>query len=253
MAQRTGTYTYGDALNIISRQISRAVEDDVAATIANLATNLIWTRYDWRETISKLPPFYLIPGEQDHGAPTVTIPNDFFGLRKASLIRNTTIPVMRQPITPIRDLELTHFKFLPHAIGYVPASKAFRLFPRVPDNLGAPDYMVEGEYKIRPPKIQAGSLASTTLPFDDVYYQVWIESMKWAGMMMSGDQRAGEVGFQNGQKTYSGQLSKAIASLDEMARNEGLELNDPVIKPSEPLVTSGAWYPSIWGVGVGRW
>lgn len=249
MAQRTSTYTYGDVLSIAGKVTTRPVEDAHAQFIANAANNLIWMRYDWRETIATLPPFFLIPDEQDHGAPQVSIPTDFFGLRTAWIQRNLSAPPTRIRLAIIKNLEVTHVRSLPNAITYNSAADAFRVFPRVPPNIGSPDYMVCGEYKIRPTKVTATTLATTTLPFDDVYFQVWVDVMKWAILNFGGDPRAGEVSVQNGQTIYTGQLARAIAAIDEMATHEGLELGDPVIAPAEPLITPSGIGGGPWGFG----
>lgn len=249
MAIRTPTIYYADVLSIVSRHMGRMIEDSNAAYLCNVATNKIWTQYDWRESLATLPPFYLIPGEQDHGTPAASVPSDFMGLRKAFLVHLTGSIPTYTPITPVRDLEVTHVRDLPHAIGYVPAVSAFRVFPRVPSGISAPNYAISGEYKKRPVKVSANSLASTLLPFDDIYVQVMVEAVKWAALNSAGDPRAGEVGMQRGVPVFSGQLAKMLAAIEEMAQNEGLEGGDPIVKPAEPLVTpSMGW----WGGGVWR-
>lgn len=173
------------------------------------------------------------------------------GLREARLLRASTVPPFRQPLQIIKDLELTHVRYIPHAINFIPASKAFRVYPRVPENIGSPDYMVEGEYKIKPAKITAANLANTLLPFDDIYFQVWVEVMKWQAFVLDNDPRAGAITVANGQTTYTGQAAVAQQKLEEMASNEGLELGDPVIAPAEPLVTNGPYRPNMFGIGFG--
>jgi hypothetical protein len=116
MSERLGTFTYGDALLTACKGISRQIQDDYGQVIVNIALYDIWMKYDWRESTAVLPPFYLIPNEQDHGAPAVAVPGDFFGLRWANIRRSSTIPPMRQPLQIIRDLVLTHIRYIPHAI-----------------------------------------------------------------------------------------------------------------------------------------
>src|SRR5690348_7316461 len=118
MSQRTATYTWSDVLNHIQRKSSRGNQDDMGVFIANRTINWVWDKYDWRESLATLPPFYLVPNEQDFGAPAVTIPSDFYGLRTANLVRATNIPPFRYPLKIIKDLDITHVRYLPHAIGY---------------------------------------------------------------------------------------------------------------------------------------
>lgn len=251
MAERTATLTYGDALSVATKQLSRGIQDDFGHLICNLSVNDIWMKYDWRESLAVLPPFYLIPNEQDHGAPAAAVPPDFFGLRWAEIVRQSTVPPMRQELQVIRDLKLTHIRYIPHAICYEPSKNCFRLFNRVPENIGNPEYMIEGKYKIRPTKITAANITTAFLPFDDTYFHVWVEMMKYHGMNILGDPRAGEVSYANGTFTYSGQCAKAHMALDAMAGTEGLELGDPVIAPNEPLVTNGPYRPNMFGIGFG--
>jgi len=251
MSVRTATYTYGDVMNVVGKSATnRANEDDLAAFICNVGTNLLWQRYDWRESISTLPPFYLIPDEQDHGAPAVIVPTNFWGLRKVWLMKNATTPPYKQDMTILKDLALTHVRYLPQSISYNSASRSFRVFPRVPPSIGAPDYCVSGEYKIKPTKITAANIASTLLPFDDVYFQTWVEVLKWASLNIAGDPRAGDVNYTNGQKVASGQLAKAYAAIDEMARTENLEGGDVTISPSEPLINMNRLWPAGLGWGM---
>lgn len=228
------TYSYGELLRMISQDIPRNQSDDQAALLLNKATNFIWKRYDWREYIVNLNPFYLIPNEQDHGAPAVAIPSDFTGLRSAYLVHLTSTPPERTPLTVKNFLDLTQSRYIPNSIAYRPETASFRVLPRVPENMGAPDWLIEGTYKKRPVKVVPGSLFSVTLPIDDAYIEVWTEVMKHVA-----------------NPKDPGQMQLAYMSVDEMASNEGLELGEPTIAPSEPLISGfggGFSYP-----GWGQW
>lgn len=241
------TYKFEDVVNVISRLIPRIVESDSAAVMCNVAIYEIWKRYDWRESLKVLPAFYLIPGRQDHGAPAVAVPSDMFGLRQAYLVRLNSNPVYRQALAPIKDLGLTYVKALPTAIGYNPATLAWRVHPRVPDNIGTPDWCIQGEYKKRPTAVTSSTLSSTFLPFDDVHFNSLVEVFKWAGWSMSGDQRAG--GVQG--NAMVGQLALAHAAIEMMAQTEDLELGNVTIAPSEALAPTSKYvsnYGRIFGV-----
>jgi hypothetical protein len=241
MALRTPSYTYGDAFSSIQRQYPRVIEDSNAALIANMATDMIWHRYDWKQSIKTLPPFYLVPNEQDHYYPAAVVPSDFYGLRKANLCRTQSEPPAHYPLSIIRDLELTHQRALPSSICFDRAQSAFRVFPRVPNNIGAPDYVIEGEYKCFAPKVSAAGLMATIIPFDDTYIRVMLESLKWAALNLAGDPRAGEVGYEMGSTKFTGQMGKMMAAIDDMAGKEGLELGDQVIRPAEPLIGASSY------------
>jgi len=216
--------------------LPRIVEDDQAAFLCNEATLEIWTAYDWREAIVQLPSFYLVPNEQDHGPPSVAVPSDFLGLRMAYLVRLTSSPPTRNELLVMRDVRMTQVRALPHAIGFEPVRKSFRLYHRVPPNIGASDYLIDGEYKKRPTKITSTNTANTDLPFDDIYFGVMVEALKWAAWKAAGDQRAGQIQVQKGGGTVlTGQRAVMQERIDWMAANEGLELGDPQLAPSEPI------------------
>lgn len=241
------TYKYADALSIVGRQLNRNVEDEYGAAIVNTATNLIWMAYDWRETLSSLPPFYLIPDEQDHGPPAVSVPADFYGLRLATLLLLNSDPPSRFDLIVMQDARETHVRALPHAVSYERARRAFRLFPRVPSNITASTYLVQGTYKRRPLKVLASQLPSAILPFDDIYFDVWVEALKWAAWQVAGDPRAGGVIHVKGQGSqYNGQIALCLDRIAGMAASEGLELGAPILAPREPLTgpTGSSYSPN---------
>jgi hypothetical protein len=237
------TYTYADALNFVRTQVPATTEDQKAATICNIGTNLIWNAFDWRETIEVLPPFWLTSWTQDYGAPLVVVPSDFLGLRTAQLTDISSVPPAKYPLKVLKFLEPTHMKALPHAISYEPSVNSFRLFPRVPSGIGPARFKIDGTYKKRPTLVTAANYTSTNLPFDDLYFQVWLEVLRWAAMSATGNERAGAaVKNPNGGVHYSGQLGTAMAMINAMADNEGFNLGDTTVAPSEGLSSGG----SVW-------
>jgi hypothetical protein len=243
------TYYMNEALTVATRQLSRNVEDELAVYIANLAQNVIWTKYDWRETISQLPPFYLIPNEQEYGPPSAIIPADLLGLRQGYLVNTSSAPSRREELKVRHDIRLTNVPSLPSLWGYEASTKRIRLFPRTPSGIGATDWIVDGTYKIRPPKIAAGALQSTLIPWDDLYLSVFVAALKWAAYDAAGDKRAGDVQYVGGRAVYTGQLATMHALIDEMASNEGLNQGDPAIAPSESLVYPGGYGSVFTGLG----
>ncbi len=231
------THTYSDALSVVQRYVNSNVMDNHAAMICNIATNKIWHQYDWRESLAQFPPFYLIPMEQDFGAPTAAVPPDFIGLREVFLVRRSVQPPYREPIQVKNTIELTHIRGLPSHISYEASLNKFRLFPRVPDSCGATDYQIDGTYKKRPTKITNDIIPSTLLPFDDIYINTMVQALKWAALDLAGDPRAGTVQMQAGNAVHTGQLALFLDSLDQMAIHEGLNLGDTYRFPSEALVS----------------
>jgi len=230
------TYTFDDVLRMVGRFVPRNVITDSGADICNLAQNHIWHKYDWRESLKTLPPFYLIPNEQDVGPPFYTVPDDFAGLRKVDIVYMQSDPPTRRPLTVIKDLNVTHIRWFPHAINYNPDTKSFRVFTRMNENVGAPLWQIEGTYKTKTTRITPSTL-TTFIPTKDDLIEMWVEGIKWAAMNYAGDPKAGVIQSQGGQMIYQGQIATFMAAMEQMAQNEGLELGDPYIHPSEPLVT----------------
>lgn len=241
------TYTYQDVLNVIRHGISAAAEDRLGATICNVATSFIWNAYDFRETIDLLPPVFLIPNEQDLGKPFSAVPSDFNGLRQMYLVRLLSDPPVRMELKVVKDVRLTHVQALPHAVGYQPDRRSIRVFPRVPDNVGAPDFFIEGTYKKKPKMITANTLGDL-LPFDDQYFPVWIEVAKWAAWSLTNDSRAGGISINGDQRIYVGQAAVAKEAVDSMAKNEGLNEGDPTLAPDQPLIPIINFYPFRWTI-----
>lgn len=213
-----------DALNIANRAFGRPVEDDHAAFLANTAVAYMWKRYDWRQTIAALPPFYLIPLVQDYGAPFYAAPLDFSGLKTANLIQLSANPPAKKELRIIRNLREDHAQGFTRAIGYNPEQRAFRLFPRPPANIGASNYLVDGSYKKVAPVVTATSLQNTLIPWDDQYLNEFITALRWAALSTADDQRA------------ANKKAELDVLLEAMAANEGLDLGDQVVAPSSPLV-----------------
>lgn len=234
------THTYADALNFIRPQAPAVAEDQKAAMICNIGTNIIWNMYDWRETIERLPSFWLTPWEQDYGAPLVVVPSDFMGLRTATLVDMASNPAARWPMKVMKYLEPTHSLVLPKTIAYEPSIPGFRVFPRTPNGLGSGRFKVDGTYKKRPELVTASTYTALPLPFDDLYFQVWIEVLRWATFSATGNPNAGAATVSpSGQVVYSGQLGTAMAMINRMAANEGFNLGETTVAPSEPLSIGG--------------
>jgi hypothetical protein len=242
------TYKIADAMNIVSRQLGRQVEDDYAAHIANVAMNKIWLAYDWKETMALLPPFYLIPGEQMYGAPFYAVPTDYLGIRTAYVTRAFS-PTNKMELKFLADLRDTGVKGFPRNISYNSAARAFHLFPRMPEGYGATDWIVDGTYKKKPTKITAGALQTTSIPWDDLYFDVFVNALKWAAWDAAGDPRAGDIKYSGGNTILVGQVGKMYSLIDEMAEREGLNRGDPSIAPGSPLVIPDGYYGVFPGMG----
>ena len=217
------TQTYGDIITTISRKISRVTEEDFAALMLNLAIAEIWKRYDWRESLVELPGFWLSPKTQDYGSPLGAVPVDFEGLRTAQILQFTSAPARIIPIDVTKFLDKTNIEGCPSSISYNADTSSFRLWPNVPGSWGVPEYMVTGTYKKLPPRVLSSTYQGTTLPFDDKYYYVIVETALWKGYEL------------NGSPMEEKAILKSLSAIDEMARDQGLNDGDGSITPSSSL------------------
>ena len=242
------SYTFWDAAHAAEALTAKTVEFDLMSIGANMALNVYWPAYSWRESIADLAPWWVNPGKQDHGAPQIVVPADFFGLKKAywvDLMSGIQGVPYRRELKVLGDLEETWETTVPMSVCYLPARRSFRLLPRVPLSFGCPRYLVEGQYKRRPTVylldgstvnlIRSENVQSALLPSDDMYMQVWITLMQWAFLKLAGNEKAGGVGMQQGVKVYFGKYGEAIGALDEMAEAEAMALKAQPISPSEPI------------------
>lgn len=232
------TYTYAQALNAVTRNVPKVLEDQYSAIACNMAMSLIWDAADWRESVEMLPPFYLQPGDQDHGPPLAIVPDDFQGLRRAQIQDYTGRVYVDLAVS--QNLNECYVKTIPTAISYESNKKAFRLYPRVSNGYGAPTYMVTGTYKKKAVQITNSTL-NTLLPLDDKYFDVWIEAIRWAFFVLDGNQRAGALTIQDGRKVYTGQLATVMNLIDRAVGIQETNDGENRIHPARPLVFPRGW------------
>lgn len=231
-----GSKTYTDLINVVRGNLDVKNEDAKVAAICNIATELFWKSYDWRESLTELAPFWLIPNVQDYGAKVNAVPADFNGLRTARLVRVTTSPPTIFPdILISRDIRPTHTRAVPTQIGYSPAVQAFRIFNRAPETMGTGEWLVGGTYKKTAPQVTPNTLSTIKLFTDDRHFYAWVPVIKWA--------YAEIVGLPAG--AAAALLPAAMGAINAVASDEGFNLASPTIAPSEGLASG------IWNSGAG--
>jgi len=244
-------YTYHDVLSMIDSSVHRKTIETRGTTMVNLALHEIWDAYDWADTIADLPPFFLVPSTQDYPDSLYGVkPSDFLGFRQVRFVYLGADPPVKRAMGPQKHLELTENADFPHAISYQKSFDGFRVFPRPAENMGAPLYMVEGTYKKEPTIIATGAL-DTNLTFGDDFLTTWIEGLKWAGWVLSGDERAGQKIENQGTLQFSGQIGTFQAAIEMKAMEYGLNDGDVHVAPAEPLVALD-YAPFGWTGGPGR-
>jgi hypothetical protein len=226
-------YTYADVLNIVGRTLPKVVEDQYSAVACNLATKEIWDAADWPRTLTTLPPFYLIGGEQDHGPPQPLVPDDFQGLRRAQIqhIDGSVISDLHVAM----NLNEVWSVGMPNMISYECVKRGFRLHPRVPHGYEAPYYFVTGTYKKAPVQITNSTLQTELPLFDDSNLSMWLEALRYAYYKLSGSSSAGTVQIQNGRMAETGQLAVMRAEIRDVAAVEARNRGEQAIHPNKPL------------------
>ena len=198
--------------------------ETVWASIAQDASNYIWTAVPWRWTIGVLSPITLAAGVQEFTV--ASAPTDFLRLEQCYASDGTTL----RAITPISSLPgsatLTrqpNFVAISSITGSTPAQIRFdSLYPNLGMNT---THKFWAWYKKIAP-ILAGSLNTPgALVMDDDYYQIYEEWVLYYAYRYSDDQRAGGAQVTvspegKRQLAYTGQLAVAKAALEELRSQE---------------------------------
>lgn len=221
-----------EGLNAVASIVPRIAEDKAACIILNNAVYEIWRRYDWKEFGKILEPFWLISGVQDYPwAIPFTSENDntsyFWGLQKAHLVRVAPEPAEVYPLKVIRDLDLTHMRSIPHAIGWSKSRNSIRVYPCPIGGVDSPQFCVKGEYKVQPIKMNAAGLYGYTFPWDDIHFGTFCEVLKWKALEFTQSPAA------------DAQRQRALWMIDRMAEDEGVAEGDAVVAPASGLALGG--------------
>jgi len=232
------TWDYSDVISATAANYTKSLDQTTLEFAMNNAIKKMWLAYDWRGTVVKLPPFWLVPGEQDYGSPTYSIPSDFYGLRETYLVWVGSSPIpIRSYIPVVENLEKTSLQGAPGTICYRAAAQKFRVHPAPTLGMAAPNYLIDGTYKKRPCRWTRAALASRLL-WDDEYFDIFVQAYVWAVLRLSGQTKAAmeqDVIFK--QALYEG------------TQSENLELGEPSIHPGEALAINNNSYGGSWGVG----
>ncbi len=222
------TYTWSDLITYTSQSFPRLVADAAGAIICDQVNSYIWDKYDWRVSLKQMAPFYLVALTQDYASPTMVLPTDFLGLRDALLVYNGTEPATTYPpLKVMRYLQKTYAQGRTQSVSYEPeigpdgTGGGIRIFPRCPSGIGVMDYQLECKYKCNPTKVTTATLMST-LPFDDQYFSVYVEGMKYF-LKPSAQQTDADLG-------------RFLNAIDMMAAHEAINLGEQPLSPAEPLV-----------------
>lgn len=220
----TATYTWEDLLAYLGQNVPRINEGMVGIILCNQIQNTIWDKCDWRQTISDMPPFHPILGEQDLMSPLVCPPSDFRGLRKCQAFQISSDPPITTDLNVLKDVKETWRMSLPEEICYDMARSCFRIFPRFPRGLDTSDWVIQCTYKRHPIKL-TGATINTVIPFDDHYFQTLVDVGHWLAAKAD-PRRVREVPALQAQAEFS---------MEMKATEEGINLGTSPLVPEMPL------------------
>lgn len=245
-------FTYAELYEFASVGTARTIENTRKILILNMAQTMIWNGFDWRWTIGSIYPFWLMPYEQEYGPPIVALPSDCARLQRFNLVRvNPSGPTpSRIELKVVRELPLNDLLGPPRQVSLIrqtyPSGLStdiqgstglrLRFWPRPGGGLSAPNYLIEGTYKKRPPSIDINTYQVSTVSSEDSQVQMWLDAIRAAYAKATGDPSAGDTRYTNGQIVYTGKMATAMASISEEARSEGLNQSDANIAPTEGLI-----------------
>ena len=215
------TYTVGKALALLQTQMCLPDITPFAAPICDEALSFIWDAFDWKASLGELAPFYLLPQEQDYGAPLSAVPSDLMVLRTARVRNNDSYTV--KDLDVVASLPVTDLFAFPDTISYEPAVSKFRVHPVPPGSLVASQYQVEGTYKKNHTQVTPATINSLVLPWDDQYFDVFRKTLRWKWLDETGSSMAGQIVFYpDGSVSATGSAAVAWHAILNMARREGL-------------------------------
>ncbi len=216
------TYSFSDLLTYVGQGYPRLQQDAAGALLCDMVHSTIWAAADWRISLVPMEPFYLVALTQDYVAPYVNIPSNFLGLRTATLVYNGTEPASTYPpMKVLRYLPKTYAQSRPDSISWQSDINGFRIHPRCPSGIGVMDYQIECVYKKNPTKITTNTL-ETAIPFDDQYFGVYVEGMKYYLKPAVQQTPQDKMNF--------------MQAIHDMASQEAFNLGEQPLSPAEPLV-----------------
>lgn len=218
------SYRWVDLINYVAQSSPRLVADANAALLCDMVNSFIWAKADWRISLAKIPPFFVVPLQQDYVSPYISMPTDFLGLRAGTLTYNGTEPPLTYPPLMIdRYLSLTYSQGRIESLSYEASTGGIRVYPRPVSGIGPMDWQVECTYKKNPAKVTAATLASLGPPFDDQYFNTYVEGLKYWIKPASQQKQEDMANF--------------IGMIDVMAAHEAVNTGDQPLSPRTPLVS----------------
>lgn len=230
----SSSYVFSDAVDIIRANYPKITSDSKIILGVNAAVNMIWRSFDWPDFITKLPPFWLAPGQQYYGSPYYAVPSNYRKLLKSWLwLVDDGYKLAELKI--LQNRADTGVEDMPNAIEYSPKIKAFKVFPPPHTGIGYTEILVEGEYKRAPITITRDNISTEKFFWNDEYLFTFSRVLEYFFAKFSGSPTAGQVQLSGGTPMFSGLLGEAIAAIDSMASDEGISRGDDTLVPDIPF------------------
>lgn len=238
------TYTWDNILTFVKPFVRDIPTGDINVLTIDRVNRTMWKRFFFHWTLADLTAIDLSDGTQDYAIADT----DFYRPYRFRIARTDTTPDVWNDVDileflpPELSLEGSLYDF--RAVSVI-KTNTIRL-DRAASITGSTTMDIQGEYQAEPAKITA---TSTTIVFPDDYADVAQEGLKWAYMVLRGDNRSGGVSFdKRGLKGYTGQYAVFMSLLDDMAQAEDT-IPEPVRFPSDSMGSARAVGNDLFGWG----
>jgi len=236
------TYTWDNILTFVKPYVRDIPTGDINVLAIDRINRTMWKRFFFHWTLADLTAISLSDGAQDYAIAD----SDFY--------RPFRLRLTQTDVTPDASNDVDILEFLPPQLNVqgglydvramsVIKTTSIRL-DRAASITGSTTMQIDGEYQTVPTKITA---TSSTIVFPDDYVDVAQEGLKWAYMVLRGDNRAGGVAFDpRGLRSFTGQYAVFMSLLDDMAKAEDT-IPEPVRFPSDTMGTARATGNDLFG------
>lgn len=237
------TYVPQDAIDFVKKHIKDIPLSSIDSQACDAVSSEMYREYFWRWTIQNITPasIPLVDGTQDYNVPT-----NLYRMWRARIVRTDTTPDKYNEISVNEFLPPDLTPTSPWAIAAMCHEESLgklRLAQAVSIS-GSETYELQGEYQINPTKIDDSNLSSTFW-FPDIYFDVFVEGLKWKAYDYADDSRAGTVQIDKfGRRVATGQAGKYYAKLDAMRMAEDFGTGNANEFPGESMGES-----SLSGIG----
>lgn len=209
------TYTWSDAVSLVSKMVKGIPTTTLDAKLCDLVNSEMYDYWPWSWTVTSGVLCTPTDGNQDFSPAS-----EIYRILRARMVRTDVTPdqyfemdVLHTLAPDLRPMAYTAINSvsLEQGIGLIRLSTAVQ----IPTGM---TLSVQGEYQINPTKIAA---TSQGMFFPDQYLPVACEGLLYWNYKLADDPRAGGKSIDsNGRIVYTGQYAAFMGALKEMAKAE---------------------------------